>query len=211
MLSAPRRGFVVSWAGMDTYLNVAGVFSPGAVFNGPGASAYAFPFRDRDDADYFTQSRGVLELDARTQTDFGTLRSYFRSGMDRNTQSGPWGRPRHRTLSRTCLHAAGRVYLRLYPSRSSIPASAFGAGAGSAMVFKPLLNVENLERRQNQVPMSFAALRLWAASAIRRRSRHTCRSCSALSGRRARRSASTVSSTGPAQSTRCHWLGEMPA
>ncbi|MFG1370973.1 porin [Xanthobacter oligotrophicus] len=80
---------VGGYARMDTYLNVAGVFLPGAGFNGPGVGAYDFPFRDKDDADYFTLARAALELDARTQTDYGILRSYFLGGVEWNSQRGP--------------------------------------------------------------------------------------------------------------------------
>ncbi|MFS8040999.1 porin [Xanthobacter sp. AM33] len=79
---------VGGYARMDTYLNVTGVFLPGSGFDGPGASAYGFPFRDKDDADYFTLARAALELDARTQTDYGTLRSYFLGGVEWNSQRG---------------------------------------------------------------------------------------------------------------------------
>ncbi|MFG1291944.1 porin [Xanthobacter versatilis] len=80
---------VGGWARMDTYMNVAAIFSQGSAFGGPGYSPFAFPFRDAHDADYFTQGRGVAEIDARTQTDYGTLRSYFRGGAEWDSQSGP--------------------------------------------------------------------------------------------------------------------------
>ncbi|MDI4664221.1 porin [Xanthobacter autotrophicus] len=84
---------VGGWARMDTYLNVAAIFSQGSAFSGPGYSPFAFPFRDKHDADYFTQGRGVAEIDARTQTDYGTLRSYFRGGMEWDSQTGPAAGP----------------------------------------------------------------------------------------------------------------------
>lgn len=82
------------YARMDTYVNMTGTFRPdiatssAAGFNGPGAGSLAFPFRDDDDADYLTRARGVFDLDARTQTDYGTLRSYVRFGGEWNSQAG---------------------------------------------------------------------------------------------------------------------------
>lgn len=82
------------YARFDTYVNAVGTFRPdiattaGAGFNGPGAGALSFPFRDSDDADYLTRARGVVDFDARTQTDYGTLRSYVRFGGEWNSQTG---------------------------------------------------------------------------------------------------------------------------
>lgn len=79
---------------LDTYVNAVGTFNPnissvtGTGFNGPGAGAGAFPLNDTDDAGYLTRARGVLGLDARTQTDYGTLRSYLRWGMNWDSQTG---------------------------------------------------------------------------------------------------------------------------
>ena len=42
---------VGGWARMDTYMNVAAIFSQGSAFGGPGYSPFAFPFRDAHDAD----------------------------------------------------------------------------------------------------------------------------------------------------------------
>jgi hypothetical protein len=56
------------------------------------------------------------------------------------------------------------------------------------------------------VPMSCAARRLWAASAISLRSRQSWRSASAFAGSAARRARSISSRTGPSQSMRrCIW------
>ncbi len=70
---------------------------------------------------------------------------------------------------------------------------------------RPSLSLFSLQR-----PMSLSARRLWAASAISRRSRQDCRSLSLSAGKRARRSASILSSTGPLQSTRHCVEGKMP-
>lgn len=82
------------YARFDTYVNAVGTFNPyissasGTGFNGPGSLAAAFPFRDNDDADYLTRARGVVDFDARTATDYGTLRSYVRFGGEWNSQTG---------------------------------------------------------------------------------------------------------------------------
>ncbi|MGU3494033.1 porin [Xanthobacteraceae bacterium A53D] len=82
------------YARFDTYINATGTFNPyissgtGAGFNGPGASGSAFPFQDADDPAYLTRARAVMGMDARTQTDYGTLRSYIRFGMNWDSQSG---------------------------------------------------------------------------------------------------------------------------
>ncbi|WP_024279438.1 porin [Xanthobacter sp. 126] len=82
------------YARFDTYVNSVGTFNPaissntGTYFNGPGAGTFAYPFKDGDDPDYLTRVRGVMDIDARTQTDYGTLRSYVRFGIEWNSSSG---------------------------------------------------------------------------------------------------------------------------
>ncbi|MFG1371407.1 porin [Xanthobacter oligotrophicus] len=82
------------YARFDTYVNAVGTFNPaitsaaGTAFNGPGVGAAAYPFKDTDDSDYLTRVRGTVDFDARTQTDYGTLRSYVRFGAEWNSQSG---------------------------------------------------------------------------------------------------------------------------
>lgn len=82
------------YARFDTYVNAVGTFNPyissatGTGFNGPGSLGVAYPFRDNDDADYLTRVRGVFDVDARTATDYGTLRSYVRFGVEWNSQTG---------------------------------------------------------------------------------------------------------------------------
>ncbi|MEP9350290.1 porin [Xanthobacter sp. KR7-225] len=83
----------------DTYINSIATFTPlitpiaGAAFNGPGAGAIGFPFRDADDGDLFTRTRAVFDMDARTQSEYGTLRSYVRMGMSWDTQTAPGSNP----------------------------------------------------------------------------------------------------------------------
>lgn len=79
---------------VDTYINQVGTFQPnfasnsGTGFNGPGSVAQAYPFRDSDDPDYLTRARFAIQMDARTQTEYGTLRSYFDGGLNWDSQSG---------------------------------------------------------------------------------------------------------------------------
>lgn len=81
------------YARFDTYVNAVGTFNPeisqptGTGFNGPGSLNVGYPFRDSDDADYLTRVRGTIDFDARTQTDYGTLRSYVRFGAEWNSQT----------------------------------------------------------------------------------------------------------------------------
>ncbi|MDQ0506929.1 porin [Xanthobacter agilis] len=82
------------YARFDTYVNATGTFRPdisstsGTAFAGPNSGTLKYPFRDDADADYLTRVRGVVDFDARTQTDYGTLRSYVRFGAEWNSQSG---------------------------------------------------------------------------------------------------------------------------
>ncbi|MFG1347761.1 porin [Xanthobacter autotrophicus DSM 431] len=82
-------------ARFDAYVNAVGTFIPEIVspsaataFNGPGVGVFGYPFRDDDDPQYLTRARLVTEFDARTQTDYGTLRSYVRFGAEWNSQAG---------------------------------------------------------------------------------------------------------------------------
>jgi len=83
-------------ARVDAYVNAVGTFIPTIVspsaataFNGPGtAGGFGYPFRDDDDPQYLTRARAVTEFDARTQTEYGTLRSYVRFGAEWNSQAG---------------------------------------------------------------------------------------------------------------------------
>ncbi|GGF55281.1 polymerase [Azorhizobium oxalatiphilum] len=85
------------YARFDTYLNAVGTFNPnissvaGTGFNGPGAGGAAYPMADDDDSSYLTRARAVMGMDARTQTDYGTLRSYIRFGMNWDSQTSAGG------------------------------------------------------------------------------------------------------------------------
>ncbi|MCG5237346.1 porin [Xanthobacter oligotrophicus] len=84
------------YARFDTYVNAIGTFNPNITsaaavgFQGPGSGAggttFGYPFKDADDPDYVTRVRGTVDFDARTQTDYGTLRSYVRFGAEWNSQ-----------------------------------------------------------------------------------------------------------------------------
>ncbi|MCL8382920.1 MULTISPECIES: porin [Xanthobacter] len=82
------------YARFDTYVNAIASFTPmltvpsSPAFNGPGAGGFGYPFRDDDDLAYSTRARAVIDMDARTQTDYGILRSYIRTGMQWNSQGG---------------------------------------------------------------------------------------------------------------------------
>jgi len=81
------------YARFDTYINAVGTFNPaissaaGTAFSGPGTLNVGYPFRDNDDADYLTRARGTISFDARTATDYGTLRSVVTFGAEWNSQS----------------------------------------------------------------------------------------------------------------------------
>ncbi len=81
------------YARFDTYVNAVGTFNPmiasttATGFNGPGAGVAGYPIKDSDDNSYLTRARAVMGMDARTQTDYGTLRSYIRFGMSWDSQS----------------------------------------------------------------------------------------------------------------------------
>lgn len=78
----------------DAYVNGIGTFNPllasgtNRLFNGPGAGAFGFPFRDSDDASYLTRTRLVTDFDTRTQTEYGTLRAYMSWGVNFDSQTG---------------------------------------------------------------------------------------------------------------------------
>lgn len=81
------------YARFDTYINAVGTFNPaisniGAIaFNGPGSGVGGYPFTTTDSADYLTRARAVFDMDARTATDYGVLRSYIRFGMNWDSQA----------------------------------------------------------------------------------------------------------------------------
>ncbi|MFG1417094.1 porin [Xanthobacter sp. V0B-10] len=87
------------YARVDAIVGAAPTFRPAiassasAAFSGPNAGVYSYPFRDDGDADYLTRVRGVVDLDARTQTDYGTLRSYVRFGGQWDSQAGAGSGP----------------------------------------------------------------------------------------------------------------------
>ncbi|WP_245504669.1 porin [Aquabacter spiritensis] len=78
---------------LDTYINAVGTFNPaissatGNAFNSPGVGVAGFPYQTNDRADYLTRARGVFDMDARTATDYGVLRSYVRFGGQWDSQA----------------------------------------------------------------------------------------------------------------------------
>lgn len=82
------------YARFDTYINAVGTFNPaisstgGIAFNSAGAGSIAgYPFVTSDSPDYLTRARGVVDVDARTATDYGVLRSYVRFGASWDSQA----------------------------------------------------------------------------------------------------------------------------
>lgn len=81
------------YARFDTYINAVGTFNPAissagaTIFNGPGAGIGGYPFSTADSPDYMTRSRAVIDIDARTATDYGVLRSYVRFGGQWDSQA----------------------------------------------------------------------------------------------------------------------------
>ncbi len=82
------------FARFDTYINAVGTFNPAitsagaTIFNGAGGAAIGgFPFTTQDTPDYLTRARGVFDMDARTATDYGVLRSYVRFGVNWDSQA----------------------------------------------------------------------------------------------------------------------------
>lgn len=114
------------YARFDTYVNAVGTFNPAISsssaigFNGPGGGGFAYPFKDSDDSDYLTRARGVIDFDARTQTDYGTLRSYVRFGAEWNSQQ--------QTVSAASGNASWGSNNNLYFERAFIQFSGFTFG-----------------------------------------------------------------------------------
>lgn len=77
----------------DTYLNAVGTLNPAissaasTAFKAPGASIGGYPFSTAADPAYLTRARTILDLDARTSTDYGVLRSFLRFGMQWDSQA----------------------------------------------------------------------------------------------------------------------------
>lgn len=74
------------YARFDTYIDAVGTFNPaissvsGAAFTSPGGGVGGYPLNTAKSPDYLTRARAVLDVDTRTATDYGVLRSYTRFG-----------------------------------------------------------------------------------------------------------------------------------
>lgn len=66
------------WVRYDQYFNATGSGDP--VITGAGGRNDSF-----DTPDYFTRARTVISFDVRTQTEYGTLRAYYRGGFELTT------------------------------------------------------------------------------------------------------------------------------
>ena len=81
------------YARFDTYINAVGTFNPAissagaTAFNAPGNGVAGYPLSTSDTPDYMTRARGVVDVDARTATDYGVLRSYVRFGGQWDSQA----------------------------------------------------------------------------------------------------------------------------
>lgn len=75
------------YARFDTYVNAVGTFNPAissvaaSMFTAPGGGVAGYPLETAKSPDHLTRARAVLDLDARTATDYGVLRSFTRFGV----------------------------------------------------------------------------------------------------------------------------------
>ncbi len=81
--------------GTDTCIKVGGyvrmdigIFASGS--HGPYVAGGAARDNRQDTPFYQTRTRGVLSLDARSQTEWGTLRAYIRAGWEMNSSTGSY-------------------------------------------------------------------------------------------------------------------------
>ncbi|WP_127089675.1 porin [Aquabacter cavernae] len=77
----------------DAYVNAVGTFNPmissaaGTAFSAPGTGVGGYPLNTEKADDYMTRVRTVVDLDARTATDYGVLRSFVRFGGQWDSQA----------------------------------------------------------------------------------------------------------------------------
>jgi hypothetical protein len=81
--------------GTDTCLKIGGWVRYDQFFNAANANPFINGGGGRNDSfdtpDYFTRARTVVSFDVRTQTEYGTLRSYYRGGFDLSTNLASQG------------------------------------------------------------------------------------------------------------------------
>ena len=97
--------------GTDTCLKVGGYVRMDNGFNAGGShSQYTNGANARDTretADYQTRVRGILSFDARTQTEYGTLRSYIRAGWELNSADSSYRGQDFQYFDRAFIQFAG--------------------------------------------------------------------------------------------------------
>jgi hypothetical protein len=72
------------WVRYDQYFNATGSGDP--VITGAGGRNDSF-----DTPDYYTRARTVISFDVRTQTEYGTLRAYYRGGFELTSNTASAG------------------------------------------------------------------------------------------------------------------------
>lgn len=83
------------YARVDYYYNAYGTFNPAissaAVkgFNGPGVGVSGFPLVTEDSTDSENRARGLLHMETRSNTDYGTVRTVVRFGMQWDSTAQP--------------------------------------------------------------------------------------------------------------------------
>ncbi|MBA4788528.1 MAG: porin [Rhizobiales bacterium] len=81
------------YARFDTYVNAVGTFNPmissvaGTGFLSPGTGVGGYPLVTAKADDYLVRARTVLDIDTRTATDYGVLRSFTRFGGQWDSQA----------------------------------------------------------------------------------------------------------------------------
>jgi len=73
------------WVRMEAIYNGGGSFSE--YLGGPGSPGGGGPTNSKSTSDYRERARTVMSFDVRTQTEYGTLRSYYRGGFELTTDA----------------------------------------------------------------------------------------------------------------------------
>lgn len=87
------------YARVDAYVNATGGFNPAiasvadTMFSSPGAGVGGYPLVTKTAPTYLAHVRSVFNLDARTATDYGVLRSYIRMSGEWDSEASVGGPP----------------------------------------------------------------------------------------------------------------------
>jgi hypothetical protein len=123
------------WVRYDQYFNATGSGDP--VITGAGGRNDSF-----DTPDYFTRARTVISFDVRTQTEYGTLRAYYRGGFELTTNTVSQGTF---YLERAFVQFAGftfgktESYFDTWAQAWSYAHAFLGAGANTAAAGRNLM------------------------------------------------------------------------